>query len=288
MKIRLSIPYAPGDVWAVTPLIRDFAEQRPGDILYVDHPFPEITAGNPFAAEPCGSYDVDTVFTFKCDKVEDGRHFYGMDRTSSLSGDFYRFLHEQTGIVIERRTSAAEFYPDPFEREYSPVPADRKICILNAGYKNDVPVKNWGSDRFRRVVEALRDRVLFVQVGARRAGQDFHTRIPGCLDIIGKTTLRELAVLVYHADFVLTGISQLHHAAGMQCYKPRHCITVAGAREPSNWANCYRRDGVTWHWIDEMTCAGELPGCWADCCRNCSAMAKITPERIINIMENLL
>ena len=288
MKIRMSVPYAPGDIWAVTPLIRDFAEQRPGDVLYVDHPFPEITAGNPFAAGPCDSYDMDTVFTFHCDKAEDDRHYYGMDRLSSLVGDFYRFLRERTGISIEQRTSAAEFYPTEFERAYSPVPTDRKICILNAGHKNDVPVKSWGNERFRRVVEALRNRLLFVQVGAKRTGQDFHTRIPGCLDLVGKTTLRELAVLVYHADFVLTGISQLHHAAGMPCYKPRHCITIAGAREPENWANCYKRDGVTWHWIDEKTCTGESAGCWANFCQDCPAMTRITPERIINIMENLI
>lgn len=292
MKVRLAIPYAPGDIWAATPFIRDFAEQRPHDTLVLDVACPEILQGNPHAVALSGHVreDLDLTFRFAYDRVdEDGCRVYGVaDPTSSMRRAFYDFFRYAAGIEIEERTFAPEFYPDAFERRYSPAPVGRPVCVLNAGSKLDIPVKHWGVDHYSRVVDALRDRVLFVQVGAARRGVDNHPRIPGALDLVGKTTLRDLATLVYHADFVLTGISQLHHIAGIQNYKPRHCITVAGAREPMNWANCYERAGVTWHWLDARTCKGDLPGCWHSQCRNCPAMASIAPERVIEIFKEVL
>lgn len=291
MKFNLQIAYAPGDIWAATPFIRDFAEQRPGDTLAVSTVHAEILRGNPFATVSRGDAKCDRRlnFRFAHDRIVEGRRIYGVaDPTSSMRRAFHDFFRAETGIDIEPRTAAPEFYPDDFERRYSPAPLDRPVCVLNAGFKLDIPVKHWGIKNFSAVVEALRDRVLFVQVGAGRRDLDNHARIPGVFDLIGRTTLRDLATLVYHADFVLTGISQLHHLAGIQCYKPRHCITVAGAREPRNWANCYRRERVTWHWLDAPTCKGAAPGCWHNHCVNCPAMASITPERVINIIKEAL
>lgn len=289
MNIRFRVPYAPGDIWAATPFLRDFAEQRPGDVLFLDTPYPEILRNNPFQPERPRTFNVEVVFRFTPDYVTDGRRYYGVnDPASSMRTAFHRALRAATNIRIEPRTTAPEFYPDDFERRYSPAPTDKPVCVLNAGHKLDIPVKHWGVERFAAVVDALKDRVLFVQVGAARNDVDRHARIPGALDLVGKTTLRDLAALVYHADFVLTGVSQLHHLAGIACYKPRHCVTIAGAREPRNWANGYRREGVTWHWLDANTCEGAAPGCWHDDCRNCPAMASITPERVIEIIEGAL
>ena len=290
MKIRFSIPYAPGDVWAAVPFIRDFAEQRPDDQLFIDQPFGDILRGNPFAVPWDSSRHADLylVFDFHPDFVRDDVRFFGSDPAASLAGEYYRFLERETGIRLEQRTTATEFWPDDFERKFSPFPSDLPLCVLNAGWKSDVPVKFWGWENFAAVVDALKDRVRFVQVGAGRRSVDFHRVIPGAVNLIGQTSIRELAVLVYHADFVLTGISQLHHIAGIQCYKPRHCITIAGAREPENWANSYRRDGVTWHWISRPTCRGNAPGCWQSECRNCPAMRSIHPDEIISIFKEHL
>lgn len=289
MKIRFRLDYAPGDIWAATPFLRDFAEQRPGDTLYLDTPYPEILRGNPFQPERPRAFDAETVFRFGCDREDNGRRYYGIaDPHSSMRREFYDFARRELGIKIEPRTFAPEFYPDDFERRYSPAPAGKPVCVLNAGHKLDIPVKFWGAERFAAVVDALKDRVLFVQVGAARNDVDRHYPIPGALDLVGKTTLRDLATLVYHADFVLTGISQLHHLAGIQCYKPRVCVTIAGAREPMNWANCYLRDGVAWRWLDSLTCENEEPGCWHNECRDCPAMKDITPERVIETIKEYL
>lgn len=298
MKLNLVFPFPPGDCWCLTRYIRDFAEQFPEDELAPCVPRPEIFRFNPYwkAATP----GADQIH-FRFEKPK-GKPTYGNFRkTDTMVGAIYAGINAQTGHEVEIRTLAPEIYFSDEERKYSLVPLDRPVCIINAGWKSDIPVKFWGSEKFQKVVDALKDRVLFVQVGADRRGTDFHKPLEGVLNLIGKTHIRELAQLVYHADFVLTGISQLHHLAGIQCYKPRHCVTIAGGREPENWANCHRREGVTWSWIsvnDKFRSCHEnnpefhdLPGCWEHDCNSGKppvCMQSIQPEQVIDEFERRL
>ena len=298
MKLNLIFPFPPGDCWCLTRYIRDFATQFPDDELAPVIPSPEIFRFNPYS--PMAVPGADQI-RFQFEKPV-GRPTYGNFNTKdTMVSAIYAGINAKTGRNVEIRTEAPEIYFSQEEQTYSIVSLDRPICVINAGWKYDIPVKFWGSEKFQAVVDAMKDRIQFVQVGASRRGTDFHIPLSGVLNLVGKTTIRELAQLVYHADFVLSGISQLHHLAGIQCYKPRHCITVAGGREPENWANCHRRDGVTWHWIsvnkDFRECAvpdsrfHDAPGCWEHECNSGNpppCMNTITPDEIISIFkENL-
>lgn len=298
MKFNLIFPFPPGDCWCLTRYVRDFAEQFPEDTLAPCVPRPEIFRFSPFfrAAVP----GVDQV-KFRFEKPN-GKPTYGnFNKADTMVGAIYAGINALTGRNVREVTTAPEIYFSEDEKRYSLVPLDRPVCVVNAGWKSDIPVKFWGTDKFQAVVDALKDRVLFVQVGASRRGTDFHQPLSGVLNLIGKTSIRELAQLVFHADFVLTGISQLHHLSGIQCYKPRHCITIAGGREPENWANCHRRDGVTWSWIsanaDFKSCTEnnakfhDLPGCWEHDCNSGKpplCMKSIQPEKVIEEIERRL
>ena len=299
MNFNLRFGFPPGDCWCLTRLVRDWAEQFPGDSLSVDVPCPDIFRGNPYYTPFDHKPGEELFFHFASGP---GNQYYGNFRKSdTMVGAIYDYMRKHTGRNVREVCTAPEIYLTDEEKRYSLIPPGKPVCVMNAGWKADIPVKYWGWEKYASVVEEMRDSVTFVQVGANRNGMDFHKPIPGAVDLIGKTTLRELAQLVYHADFVLTGISQLHHLAGIQCYKPRHCITVAGAREPENWANCHSREGVTWHWITSRNefkkCVPKLPGfhdgatCWESDCndrRSPACMDAISPERIIEIFkENL-
>jgi len=296
MKFNLVCNYPPGDCWCLTRIVRDFAEQFPEDVLAPVVPCPEIFSGNPFYRVP----DRDAVelnFTFP-GAVGKNRDGGNADKIDSMVKAMFEFVRRETGRPLEMRCSAPEFYPSPDEKRYSPVPTGRPVCVLNAGWKSDTPAKFWGRVNFESVVHVLSDRILFVQVGAARSGIDFHRPVPGALDLLGRTTLRELAQLVYHADFVLTGISQLHHLAGIACYKPRHCVTIAGGREPENWANCHARPGVTWHWMAGKAVSGhcftpdaswhDSPGCRRHDCADPVCMKSIRPGEIIQLFKRIL
>lgn len=109
--------------------------------------------------------------------------------------------------------------------------------LLAAGGKRDYTIKWWHAPGWLAVVEALRDRVLFVQVGA---AADLHPALEGVLDLRGRTTLRELIVLMHHAQGVLCPVTSLMHLAAAVETRPgrprlRPCVVVAGGREPAHW-----------------------------------------------------
>src|SRR2546430_15088947 len=68
----------------------------------------------------------------------------------------------------------------------------------------------------------------------------FRSRLKGVIDLRGKTELRELVRLVYHAQGVLCSVTCLIHLAAAVETKPglspnRPCVVVASGREPLHW-----------------------------------------------------
>jgi hypothetical protein len=119
--------------------------------------------------------------------------------------------------------------------------------LVNAGSKNDFTCKQWPVESFQEVVNRLRGRVTFVQIGA---SEHNHPALTGVLDLRGKTDHRQLIRLVYHAAGVLTGVSYPMHLAAAVPLKRhesvgnalrdvphglRPCVVVNGGREPPHW-----------------------------------------------------
>ena len=82
--------------------------------------------------------------------------------------------------------------------------------IVVAGGKFDYTIKWWDHDRFQQVVDHFRGRILFVQVG--EAVHD-HPPLRDVIDLRGRTDLRQLVRLVYHAQGVLCPVTLLMHLA---------------------------------------------------------------------------
>ena len=59
-------------------------------------------------------------------------------------------------------------------------------------------------------MDHFRDRILFVQVGEKG---HYHPPLKGVLDMRGKTTLRDLIRLMYHADGVVCPVTLHMHLA---------------------------------------------------------------------------
>ena len=86
MRINLHFELAPGDCWALIPLLRDFAEQQPAHELCPVTPSNEVFAGLPFYRAPRPKPDLDLRFRFTPDRVSDGCAFYGTDGVSTMPG----------------------------------------------------------------------------------------------------------------------------------------------------------------------------------------------------------
>jgi ADP-heptose:LPS heptosyltransferase len=141
-----------------------------------------------------------------------------------------------------------------------------RYWIVFAGGKHDYTAKWWDPASYQRVVDHFRGRILFVQCGD---ADHWHPRLHGVLDLVGKTDLRQLVRLVYHADGVLCPVSfGMHLAAAVETKpgKPRNraCVVVAGGREPPHWEAYPHHQPISTN--------GALPccdngGCWKSRCQ---------------------
>lgn len=196
-------------LWRHNPLLVPLREKDPG-VRIVDCDFSLVDWSNTLPRHALNAFP-DFL----------SGHLGARFRPVLFHGDVYLSDHER------RAPSAVA------RRAGRPVP----FWLLAAGGKQDFTIKWWHTPGWQAVVEALRDRVLFVQVGAPG---DHHPRLDGVLDLRGRTTLRELIVLMHHAQGVLCPITSLMHLAAAVETRPgrpklRPCVVVAGGREPAHW-----------------------------------------------------
>ena len=179
----------------------------------------------------------------------------------------YHFIHafrKELELQLGLRIPQGPFKPDLYltndERNTIPLELkDHKYWVLDAGYKNDFTLKNWGYDRYCKLVELLEDKVNFVQIGAKEHN---HKPIPGTTNIVGQTTLRELIGVIYNSEGVITPVSlPMHLAAGVPIKdgRLRPCIVLAGGREPATWEQYPGQQFL--HTIGMLGCC-RRGGCW--------------------------
>jgi len=133
--------------------------------------------------------------------------------------------------------------------------------IVNAGGKFDYTIKWWETARYQKVVDHFRRRILFVQIGEQG---HYHPPLRGVIDLRGKTDLRQLIRLVYHAQGVLGPVSlPMHLAAAIETRagmpKNRPCVVIAGGREPPNWEAYPHHQFI--HTVGALRCC-DNGGCW--------------------------
>lgn len=115
------------------------------------------------------------------------------------------------------------------EEKQNRLPVLRDIgpyVVITNGYKLDKPCKAPGSYVMQGIVDALKHRVTFVQIGeAVNDGGHVHRPLEGVLNLIGKTQTppRDVYKLFYHSVAAIGNISMgMHCCAGMSksyiCY----------------------------------------------------------------------
>ncbi|HET9129702.1 MAG TPA: glycosyltransferase family 9 protein, partial [Terriglobia bacterium] len=147
---------------------------------------------------------------------------------------YCEFLSDVLGVSVPLLTNRPLIYLSKQERSWMNQVQEltgrkQRFWIVCAGRKNDFTTKFWGTENFQRVVDSLRGRVLFVQVGAT---EHYHPPLRNVLDLRGKTDMRQLVRLAWHADGILSGVTFLQHLASA-LEKPS--VVVMGGREPVPW-----------------------------------------------------
>ncbi len=261
-KIILKSPYALGDIVLLTAAVRDLHRCYPNAFVTdIRTPHPELWLHNP----RLGRLDPGDP---EVSLIEVGYpliHFSNHIPYHAIHG-YIDAINERLGIEVHGTEFKGDIHLSAAERSAPSQVAEligREIpfWLISAGGKSDITIKWWDIDRYQSVVDHFRGRIQFVQIGA---SGDFHPKLEGVADLRGKTSVRQLVNLVYHAQGVLCGVTGLMHLAAAvptrQGNPPlRPCVVVAGGREPAHWEAYPGHQYI--HTDGSLPCCAQ-GGCW--------------------------
>lgn len=232
MKIFIKQTQSPGDIVMLSAAIRDLKRSHPYLKVNVRTSCPEIWQNNPYLSREVTESTADRVIDLKYPLVNE---------SNRLPYHFIHAFRKELALHLALEIRQGEFKGDIHlsEADKMPFPGleDKKYWILDAGYKLDMPLKHWGTENFQKLVDLLSGKVQFVQIGERNP-RHIHTPLRGVVDMIGKTTARDLIHLMYRASGVVTPVSfPMHLAAAVPTPdgRLRPCVVLAGGREPAHW-----------------------------------------------------
>ena len=273
----------------LTAAVRDLHKCCPNKFLTdVRTPCPHLWENNPYLT-PLDEKDPE-VDILQCDYPL--IHHSNRLPVHFIYG-FMDFLNAKLGLQIRPTEFRGDIHISELEKSwYSQVcelaGEDLPFWIIVAGGKNDVTIKWWEHKRFQAVVDHFRGKILFAQVGEQT---HFHPPLNGVLDLRGKTDLRQLVRLMYHAQGVLCPVTAaMHLAAAVEVKggkpKNRPCVVVAGGREPSQWEAYPHHQYI--HTNGALLCCDD-GGCWkARTVPLGDGDEKDRPENLcVDVVENL-
>ncbi len=161
------------------------------------------------------------------------------------------------------------------ERRWGPR-ADRQVAIMSSGLVKARPMgnKEWGPERFQEVVDRLKGRYQFVQLGAV---QD--PLLCGATDLRGRTTLRQAgAVLSQSLAFVGQVGFLMHLARAVDCPS----VIVYGGRE-APWQSGYSCNTNLYTPVPCAPC-----WLWNRCDYGHECMKRIRPDSVAEALESLV
>lgn len=229
-RIILIHKRAPGDTCVLTALTRDIAITRPGEFeIAVDTSAMSLWDNNPYVVPA-------QTLKMRGGKIEYIKTTYGQGirdqnyETVHFLSYFHRDFEVQARVKIPLTLPYPDLHLSETEKTV-PLVKGRYWLFLSGG-KSDFTAKVWSKVAWEKTCKLLQAvGIPLVQIGAGDKGH-WHPEVNGVLNLVGKTSLRDMLRLIYHADGVICGVTAaMHMAAGLQ--KP--CVVIAGGREAWWW-----------------------------------------------------
>jgi ADP-heptose:LPS heptosyltransferase len=254
-KLILKNYLSPGDVLVMTAAIHSLHKAYPGKFrVAVD------TSAQAFFEH---SPDVEPLEKAREEKWEEVQMHYPLiqecnQRAVHFLEGYVQYLNDNLQVPVRLSVNRPQIWLSNEEKAWMNQVEEQlgykgRFWVVNAGRKSDFTCKHWGTENFQRLVDLLRGKIVFVQIGS---SEHHHPPLKNVLNLVGKTDLRQLVRLFWHADGVVTGVSMPHHlAAALE--KPS--VTVMGGREPVTW-NSYPKCQLL-HTVGSLSCC-RSGGCW--------------------------
>lgn len=261
-KLILENHQAPGDILMLTAALRDLHLAYPGQFVTdVRTSCPALWENNPFVTPL--SPDDPEVEVISCGYPLIHR---SNDLPYHFLFGFSDFLNGHLDLNIQPKAFKGDIHLSPEEQVWmsqveESTGSNDPFWIVNAGGKFDYTAKWWAFERYQAVIDHFQGKIQFVQIGEL---EHYHPKLEGVIDLRGKTDLRQLVRLFYHASGVLTPVSLPMHLAaavpsrsGLPPMRP--CVVLAGGREGTQWEAYPNHQYI--HTIGALSCCAE-GGCW--------------------------
>jgi ADP-heptose:LPS heptosyltransferase len=243
----------------LTAAVRDLCKQHPGAFrVDVRTRYPQLWANNPHVSHlDEASPEVEQVDTNALKATRSSPPL------SIVTHHILRYFSLLPGVAIAPSAFRGDLHLSSKEKGWmSQVQELTRIrlpfWVISAGGRRKESVTKWDATRFQNVVDAFRDRILFVQVGLE---QEQGTTLDGVIDLRGRTDLRQLVRLVFHAQGVLSTPNLLVHLAAAiptrNGHHNRACVVIAGGSQP-HWQPYPTHHGL--HTVGALTCCS-ISGC---------------------------
>lgn len=237
-KLILKNGQSPGDIIMLSAAIRDLHVSHPQKFITdVRTPCPALFENNPYISRIEDTDPEARVIDCEYNLVH---------KSNSVP---YHFIHgfrmdlqEKIKMVIKATAFKGDIHISNTEKSWfsqvrEMTGEDLPFWIIVSGGKLDFTNKWWNPARCQEVVDYFWGKLTFVQVGEK---SHHHPPLEHVIDLTGKTDLRQLVRLMYHADGVVCPVTMLMHLAAAVETKqgrPRNrpCVVVAGGREPAQW-----------------------------------------------------
>lgn len=277
-KLLLDFSRAPGDVLMMTGLVRDLKLTYQDRFqIGVSTQFPAIWRHNPYICKlDPHDKNVQVVRLGGDSKEAADSMGIGWSRAGAFGGQkmhyatvFHRAFQHHTGLSVPVLKPHGDLHLS--EEEKAKPNIDGRYWIIVPGGKTDMTTKWWSLAGYQEVVDKLRARGFrFVQEGATKP-MHVHPPLRDVLNLVGRTSVRDLIRNIWHAEGVICGCTfQMHIAGALQ--KP--CVVLLGGREEP-WYEAYVNDFGAFpetsspiqvphrvlHTLGQLDCC-QHAGCW--------------------------
>lgn len=265
MKLLLHNDQEPGDVLMLTAAVRDLHLSYPGQFkTAVQTRWPDLWLNNPHitAIEAMGKPDRTYECAYPLINFSNERPFHFIH-------GFMQHLEWRLGVRIKPSAFHGDLHLSSNELiDHGPLRHlghDGSFWIIVAGGKRDFTAKWWNPESYQKVVDHFQGKIQFVQCGA---ADHWHPALNGVINLVGRTSLRDMVRLVYHADGVVCPVTFAMHLAAAVPLRPgqvsRACVVVAGGREPAHWEAYPGHQFL--HTQGALECCAK-GGCWKSRCQ---------------------
>lgn len=243
-----------GDRLMFTPVVRDLKLSYPDYEIGVFSAGPEMWNNNPYIDETITEHNADAVYDIGPAAVTRGSKTNGLHIIQS----FRVCLEEKLGKKIKQGAFKPDIHLSNQEKERRFVTGRYWVINIDTG---PFSAKRWPPERFQQLIDSMPE-ITFVQVGLSKDNQ-YRLKGSNVIDMMDRTKIRELFILVYNADGCISLVSSLMHVAAA-FEKP--CVVIAGGREPMTFEHYPFHRYL--HTIGSLPCC-KLQACWHNALSAC-------------------